>query len=189
MPSRTLTLTSCLALLGLVSCRSSSPPSDRDDDRAGGSPTSPRPVAPTSAATQLDLAHELDATEHTEDPLTSLYEVRDRWQGKRLTWTVTRQAVLCRTAASCNVMPFPSPRPAEVAGHGWMPRLDFAPGQFAKLVAACGATPTCEVTFEGDLAQLVVSDELPTSLRFTNVSIVTATATTTAPAAARHAGG
>lgn len=186
MSSRTLTSLALLTV-GLVACRSNPPPSDRDGDRAGGSPTSPRPVTSTSAATQVDLARELDATEHAADPLTALYEVRDRWQNKHLTWTVTRHAVLCRTAAACNVMPFPTPRPAEVAGHGWMPALEFAPGQFDKLVAACGTTPTCELTFEGDLTRLSVSEELPTSLRFTNVSIVTATAT--AAAAAQHAGG
>ena len=172
-------LASCLVLVvvtvDLVSCRSSAPDGDRDDRRSGA-PVSPAAAPTASAATQLDLARELVATESTPDPDAALSELRTRWQGRHLRWTVTRQAVLCRTADACHVVPFPSPAPAEAAGHGWLPALEFAPGQFDKLLAACGDTAMCEVTFEGDLAELAASTEQPTSLRFANVAIVTATA-------------
>jgi len=183
--SRSLSSTLALLTLGIISCRGGAPSGDRDDHRAGA-PTSPRPASVASAATQRDLAAELDATEHTADPIGAMVALQQRWQGRHLTWTVTRQEVLCRTAGACHVVPFPAPRPADVSSHGWLPALEFAPGQFDKLTAACGDASICEVTFAGDLTELAVSDDLPTSLRFTDVTVVTATAAIAIP---RHPGG
>jgi len=164
----------CLSLaLGLlVSCR------------GGASSDSPRPAAKATAATsadpsamtQTELGTELDAIERSADPGGAIIALRERWQGKRLTWTVDRQEVLCRTAAMCHVIPFPAPIAKDAPRHGWLPALEFAPGQFDKLAAACGAAPRCQVTFEGALSELNVDLELPTSLRFTDVRVVTATA-------------
>ena len=177
----------CLSLaLGLlVSCR------------GGASSDSPRPAAKATAATsaaaadpsamtQTELGTELDAIERSADPGGAIIALRDRWQGKRLTWTVDRQEVLCRTAAMCHVIPFPAPIAKDAPRHGWLPALEFAPGQFDKLTAACGAATRCQVTFEGALSELNVDLELPTSLRFTDVHVVTATAEAAAAATATN---
>jgi hypothetical protein len=164
----------CLALLvlGLASCRGGA--SSSSDRASGEAPLSPQPTAPVSAATQRDLALELDATERAPDPEGALVALHQRWQGRQLTWTVLRAQALCRSATACNVVPFPAPRPADVTAHGWLPRLEFAAGQYDRLAAACGAAAQCELTFTGDLVELEGSEDVPTSLRFTNVTVVAA---------------
>jgi hypothetical protein len=118
-------------------------------------------------AQPADLARELDDA----DRRGTWSEVRRRWQGQVLRWTVTRQRVLCRTAEACNVAAFPIRRPAPV---GWLPTLSFAPGQFAALEARCGDREQCEVTIEATLEKLSVSGELPTNLTLTEVRLVDA---------------
>jgi len=147
-----------LVTVALAACQGEAPPPAQD-------PTPPMLVR----ATQQDLAMELDAAAGRG----SFGELRRRWQGQTLRWTVTRQAALCRSPEACFVAAFPVQRPAK---HGWLPQLTFAPGQFAALEAACAARPQCEVTFEGLLDKLEVSAELPTNLRFSNVRLVTRTA-------------
>jgi hypothetical protein len=118
-----------------------------------------------AAAKQTDLARELDDA----DRRGTWNEVKRRWQGQVLRWTVTRQRMLCRTAEACNVAAFPIQRPAPV---GWLPTLSFAPGQFAALEARCGDREHCEVTIEGTLSKLSVSGDQPTNLELTGVKIV-----------------
>ncbi len=128
----------------------------------------PKPARePLAHATQADLARELDAAERTG----AWNDVRARWQGRELHWSVTRQRVLCRTADACHVAAFPIQRPAQ---HGWMPGLRFAPGEFAKLDAACGSAEQCELEIVGTLDELLASPELPTSLKLSDVKLVTA---------------
>jgi hypothetical protein len=121
-------------------------------------------------ATQTDLARELDDA----DRRGTWSEVRARWQGQALRWTVTRHRVLCGSADACHVAAFPVQRPAQ---RGWLPGLRFAPGEYAKLETACGAAAQCQVTFEGTLGELAVSPDVPTSMRFDGVKIVSAKAT------------
>ena len=130
------------------------------------SPVPAKAPAPSLAhATQTDLARELDQAQRNGTWL----ELRRRWQGQQLRWTVIRQRQLCGSAETCNVAAFPIQRPAT---HGWMPRLVFAPGQYDALVATCGAREQCEVTIEGVLDKLEASDESPTNLRFSDVRLV-----------------
>ena len=140
----------------------------KSEDRRPGAAQDLTPPMLT-AATQQDLAKELDAANGRG----TWGEVKRRWQGQTLTWKVTRQASLCRSADECFVAAFPVQRPAK---RGWLPQLKFAPGQFAVLEAACGDKPTCEITVEGLLEKLDVSGEMPTNLRFGNVRILTQTA-------------
>ena len=127
----------------------------------------PTPSAPPAlaAATQSDLGREIDDA----DRRGTWIEVKRRWQGQQLRWSVTRQSVLCKTEGACNVAPFPITRPAL---HGWMPLMSFAPGEFAKLERACGKAEQCDFTFEGKLAELNISGEQPTRMRFEGVRIV-----------------
>lgn len=144
-----------LVVLALIGCRS--------HDEA---PASHRAPAPLVHATQADLARELDAAERQG----TWAEVRQRWQGQSLRWAVTRYRSLCSAADACFVAPFPIERPAK---HGWMPKLELSPGEYGKLDARCPAA-TCEIVFEGTLAELTASPEQPTSLRFTGVHVVAA---------------
>jgi hypothetical protein len=125
----------------------------------------PAKKAPSlSHATQADLALELDKAAEQG----TWFDLRRRWQGQKLRWTVIRQSMLCGSADACNVAAFPIQRPAT---HGWMPELTFAPGQYEALAAKCGDVAQCEVTIEGVLAKLEASDDAPTRLRFDDVTI------------------
>jgi hypothetical protein len=128
---------------------------------------SPAPAGPPALAhaTQADLAHDVADAEQ----LGTWGDVSRRWQGQTVRWTVTHRRLLCRSADDCLVAAFPVQRPAR---QGWMPQLQFAPGQYDALVAACGGQDPCEVTIEGTLSKLEVSPELPTSVQLSNVQIV-----------------
>ncbi len=147
-----------LLVLTVAACRT-------EDRRAAPPQAEPHPRL--ASATQSDLARELDDA----DQRGTWNEVKRRWQGQVLRWTVTRQRVLCPTAEACNVAAFPIRRPAPA---GWLPTLRFAPGQFAALEARCGGQDLCEVTIEGKLEKLQVSGELPTNLELTGVTVVDA---------------
>jgi len=135
----------------------------RESDRRPP-PVAQKPPA-LEHATQADLAREVaDA-----DRLGTWREVQHRWEGQTLTWNVTRKPVLCHSSDFCVVAAFPMQRPAK---QGWMPQLQFAPGQYAALDAACGTERDCDVTVEGTLTQLTVSPELPTNVQLANVRIV-----------------
>jgi hypothetical protein len=119
----------------------------------------PRPQvkpAPLAQATQADLAHELEVADHKG----TWAEVRHRWQGQALHWSVTRYRSLCSSADSCFVAAFPIARPAK---HGWMPQLELSAAEYDKLDRACGAAEPCRVQFQGTLRDLSVSAEQPTS--------------------------
>lgn len=120
-----------------------------------------------SNATQVELATEIDDAERRG----TWREVKMRWQGQRLRWTVTRQRVLCRTADACYVAAFPIQRPAQ---HGWLPKLELSTAELSKLEAACGDREQCQLTFEGTLRELALSADLPTSVRFGDVKVIAA---------------
>ena len=128
-------------------------------------PPSPPALPTLAAATQTDLGREIDDA----DRRGTWIEVKRRWQGQQLRWSVIRQAALCKTEQACNVAAFPIMRPAL---HGWMPLLKFAPGELARLDAACGTAEQCDFTFEGTLSELNISGEQPTRMTFSEVRIV-----------------
>ncbi|HEX8109700.1 MAG TPA: hypothetical protein VF516_18340 [Kofleriaceae bacterium] len=132
-------------------------------DRAP-SPT-PAPPPPLAHATQADLAREVADAER----LGTWSDVSHRWQGQTVRWTVTHRRVLCRSADDCHVAAFPIQRPAR---QGWMPQLQFAPGQYDALTGLCGGQDPCEVTIEATLSKLEVSPELPASVQLSSVQIV-----------------
>jgi len=136
----------------------------------GQTPPSPPPgPAPLAQASSADLAREIaDA-----DRLGTWSGLAGRWQGQRVRWTVTRYGVLCASADDCHVAAFPIQRPAR---QGWMPELSFAPGQFDALARRCGAAEPCELAVEATLSTLVVSPELATRVRLSDVRIVEVTA-------------
>jgi hypothetical protein len=146
-----------LLVLTVMACRSS-------DDKRPAPPQIELPPQLTQAAPS-DLVRELDDA----DRRGTWNEVKRRWQGQVLRWTVTRQKMLCKTAESCNVSAFGIQRPAPA---GWLPTLRFAPGQFAALEARCGDKDVCDIMIEGKLEKLNVSGELPTNLEITGVKIV-----------------
>jgi hypothetical protein len=128
---------------------------------------SPAPAAPPALAhaTQADLAHDIADAER----LGTWSDVAHRWRGQTVRWTVTHRRVLCRSADDCHVAAFPIQRPAK---QGWMPQLQFAPGQYDALAGACSGQDPCEITIEATLSKLEVSPELPTSVQLSNVQIL-----------------
>ena len=88
-----------------------------------------------------------------------------------MTWTVTRQRVLCKSPTACNVAAFPIQRPAQ---QGWLPALEMTATEFAKVEASCGAAEQCEMVIEGTLSELALSPEMPTNVRFADVRVVSA---------------
>jgi hypothetical protein len=128
---------------------------------------SPAPAAapPLASATQADLARDVADAER----LGTWSDVSHRWQGQTVRWTVTHRPLLCRSADDCFVAAFPVQRPAR---QGWMPQLQFAPGQYDALVAVCNGQDPCEVTIAGTLSKLEVSPEQPTSVQLSNVQVL-----------------
>lgn len=138
--------------------------------RSDRAPRQERDVAlrPTlTDATQTDLAREIDQAERRG----TWREVKQRWQGQRVTWTVTRHRQLCASSSACNVAVFPVQRPAQ---HGWLPALEMTTAEFAKVEAGCGTAESCELVIEGTLRELALSAELPTNVRFADVRILSA---------------
>ena len=148
----------CMLLLfvvGASACRS------RDAREAPAS----QAVRPRLAhATQADLARELDEA----DRHGTWSDVRRRWQGQEVRWNVTWRRLLCASESSCHVAAFPIQRPAK---HGWMPALELAPGELAKIERACESHDPCDIAIAGTLRDLEVSGELPTSLKISDVRL------------------
>ncbi|MEJ7600664.1 MAG: hypothetical protein WKG01_22350 [Kofleriaceae bacterium] len=151
-------MTRALLLIVIAAC------SAEDRRTPPPSPPTQAALAPLLPSTQQDLARELDDAERRG----TFTEVQKRWQGQVVRWEVTRIPQLCATAAECHVVAFPVMRPAQ---RGWLPRVELAPGQFAILEAACRGALQCKVTIEGTVARLDVSAELPTQVRFSNVTV------------------
>ena len=179
-PSCSWSWLAVLALLGAASACQDRASSRFAQAGSGAAPQAPgpapaAPAAPGLAGSQDELASALDAAAQTADPAAS-DEVRRRWQGQRVRWTVTRVPALCGASEACYVQPFASARRSETSAHGWLPELEFAEGQRQRLLSACAAAEVCKVTVEGEIAELRVSQELPTSVRLSKVRVVDATA-------------
>ena len=135
------------------------------DDRRSPPPQH-KPASPSLAhATQADLAKDIDDAGR----LGTWDDVKSRWQGQALRWTVYWRSALCHSATACNVAAFPV---MQAAKDGWMPRLELAPDQLSALQAACHAAEPCAVTIEGTLDKLELSADNPTSVHFKNVRVV-----------------
>jgi hypothetical protein len=146
-----------IAFALLAACRSerSAPPAH----------TQTATPAPLANATQDALRAELEDAQR----LGTYRQVRTRWQGQRLHWSVTRYRALCASADACNVAAFPVQRPAR---QGWLPQLGFAPGAFDALSAACGDRDVCQLTIDGTLADLDATGEHATKVRIDGVTVV-----------------
>ena len=155
------TFHSMLLIASLAGCHDTDKPA----------PAAKPAIAKLAHASQSDLAKDLDDA----DRRGTWGDVRHRWQGQELEWTVTRHRGLCGSESSCNVAAFPVMRPAQ---RGWLPGLTFAPGEFAKVDAACGRAERCELVIDGTLGKLEVSGEMPTSVQLTNVRVKSAKAAT-----------
>lgn len=101
----------------------------------------------------------------------SLETVAADWRGKRYRWQVGVSAPLCRRAEACNVLPFDYASQEGRIVQGWLPRLSLAEADHADLLARCGPG-LCVATVEATLKTLVLSAEDPTSLSFSEVSVL-----------------
>lgn len=100
----------------------------------------------------------------------SLETIRLDWQGKRYQWEVGISAPLCRLG-SCNAFPFDHASQEARIVQGWLPRLDLSKDVHADLIERCGAG-LCVATIEGTLKTFALSAEDPTSLTFSDVSVL-----------------
>jgi hypothetical protein len=146
-----------ILVLALVACHG------RDERHQAPVLTPHKPVLAHSS--QSDLAKELDDA----DRRGTWGDVRYRWQGQQVEWTVTRYPALCRSASACNVAAFPIQRPAQ---RGWMPALELAPGELQNIEAACGTTERCELTIAGTLSKLDASGDMPTAVKLSGVRLL-----------------
>nr|HEX4312853.1 hypothetical protein [Kofleriaceae bacterium] len=125
-------------------------------------------VTPLASTLPTELAKDVDAAQQTG----KWADLKQRWQGQHVTWTVWRHELLCGSAARCNVSAFPVQRPAK---HGWLPELQFAGGgEYAKIEAACGKAD-CEIKIDGVMAEVRGSDAEPAAMRIADVKVVSAT--------------
>lgn len=131
-----------------------------------------KPAAQHDERTSYALAEDV-AEALSEPSLTraqSLESVRADWQGKRYRWDVGVSAPLCRVG-TCNVFPFDHASSEARIVQGWLPRLELSEAVHADLIERCGAG-LCVATVEATLKTFVLSAEEPTSLTFTDVSVL-----------------
>lgn len=139
----------------------------------------PRPVAtepvpsaaPRWAGSQEELARALDEAAQSVEPGANR-QVRQRWQGHWVRWTVWRIPQLCGAEGACHVRPFSSARRSDAGAHGWLPEVELADSERQALLTGCGARALCRVTLEARVDELVVSDEAPTSIRLGSARVV-----------------
>jgi len=123
---------------------------------------------------QYQLAQQISAARSRRNALASaLADVERSWAHARYRWEVAHVPALCRDPTFCVAMPFDYAR-GDAAGlvAGWLPQLDLTEQDHMALVRACRSHERCVFTFEGQLDQLVVAIDQPTSLRFGDVKIV-----------------
>jgi hypothetical protein len=126
----------------------------------------PAPAPQVSSATQADFAKDVDGAQQRG----TWTELKHKYEGLKLHWTVTRHAALCSSPARCNVSAFPVETGAK---HGWLPGLKLTAEQLAKLDATCGKAD-CELTFDGVVDLVRGSDAEPAGIEFGSVVIVSA---------------
>lgn len=135
------------------------------------------PKAEVAATVDPRSAYELAAAvaqAWAEPSLTraqSLDQLAVRWEGKRYRWEVGVSAPLCRRADACNVLPFDYASQDVRIVQGWLPRLALSESSHADLLERCGPG-LCVATVEATLETLVLSADDPTSLSFSDVSVL-----------------
>lgn len=134
--------------------------------------TEPAPsAAPRWAGSQEELARALDEAAQSVEPGANR-QVRQRWLGQQVRWTVWRIPQLCGAEGACYVRPFSSARREEHGAHGWLPEVELTASERQALLAGCGDRALCQVTLEARVDELVVSDEAPTSIKLGGARVV-----------------
>ncbi|MEM9188183.1 MAG: hypothetical protein AAGF12_03360 [Myxococcota bacterium] len=132
---------------------------------------------PVEARDQYALLAAIDAVraqgsvDEEVSPVDPYARVRRDWEDQRYRWEAMFVPATCLTPSNCMVMPFDHHR-ADTSGHGFLPRLQLTSAEAEVLRQRCEAVgPGCVFRFTGTLERLQVSDELPTSLSFTQIEI------------------
>lgn len=155
-----------LALLSLACRESPDLPAER---RAAAAPAPS--AAPRWAGSQEELARALDEAAQSVEPSANR-QVRQRWLGQQVRWTVWRVPQLCGAEGACYVQPFSSARRGDVGQHGWLPEVELPEPERQALLVGCGDRALCRVTLEARVDELVVSDDAPTSIRLGGARVV-----------------
>lgn len=138
--------------------------------RAVAAEPAPSP-APRWAGSQEELAAAIDQAAQSVEPGANR-QVRERWLGQPVRWTVWRVPQLCGAEGTCYVQPFSNARRSDTGAHGWLPEVELTARERQALLAGCGARALCQVTLEARVDELVVSDEAPTSIRLGGARVV-----------------
>lgn len=143
------------------------------------SPSEPVAAAATERDANIDprdqyaLAHAIAEARASREGLeTALARTRSAWLGRRYRWELAFMPTLCRDDGTCVMMPFDHHRdPDHPIRQGWLPRLDLEDGERRALEAACHGYTRCVVDLSGDLGQLELSTEQPTSMTLSRVEL------------------
>lgn len=118
----------------------------------------------------LRAAHAVDRDERAA----AFDHVRARWRGRAVRWEVGTLAALCPTATACHALPFDRARAPGPIDQGWLPALELAPEEHARLRAECADAPLCVVTIDATMKDVRLSEELPTRVTLADVRLVSA---------------
>jgi hypothetical protein len=165
---RTILSLALLPSLVTGSCHGDAP---APSEPAATATTTPTPDA--DPRDQYALAHAIASARASRDELApALARTRSEWVGRRYRWELAFMPALCADAGSCVMMPFDHQRdPEHPIRQGWLPRLELPDAERQALHDACQGHARCVVDLSGDLGQLELSTEQPTSLTLSRVEI------------------
>ncbi len=130
-------------------------------------------VAPVDPRDQYALAQEIIQARASREQLeTALARTRSAWIGRRYRWELAFVPALCGETGPCVVMPFDHHHdPEHPIRQGWLPRLELEGPERQALADACLDHAPCIVEVSGDLGQLELSTEQPTSMTLSQVEL------------------
>lgn len=145
------------------------------DETSPGDPVvaAAEPAASVDPRDQYALAHAIAQARASREQLpAALARTRSEWIGRRYRWELAFMPMLCDAEGPCVMLPFDHQRdPERPIRQGWLPRLELDDDQRRALKDACQGHARCVVELSGDLGQLELSTEQPTSMTLSQVEI------------------
>jgi hypothetical protein len=169
---RSILSVAMLAMLSAGACHGGAAPSAVEIAAGHGR----EPLASSSEVDPRDqyaLAQAIaQARASTQQLETALARTRSAWIGRRYRWELAFMPALCGETGPCVMMPFDHRRdPEHPIRQGWLPRLELPDAERRALADACGGHARCVVDVSGQLGQLELSTEQPTSLTLSQVEL------------------
>lgn len=166
---RTILSFALLSSLVTVSCHDGDETSPGEPEVAAAA----EPAASVDPRDQYALAHAIAQARASREQLpAALARTRSEWIGRRYRWELAFMPALCGAEGSCVMLPFDHLRdPSRPIRQGWLPRLELDGDERRALTAACQGLARCVVELSGELGQLELSTEQPTSMTLSQVEI------------------